>query len=158
MRDLGTPTHAHRYFEAIAAEFGQSAWFGCAYHEGRAVAGAAGFVLGKELHLLHASQIDAYRSMHPNMLLTWEFIERAIEAGITRFNFGRSTPGSSTHEFKRRWGAVDEPLYWYDVRNGTVAKTPSSNDSAFAMGPRVWRRLPRRVATRLGPHIVKFIP
>jgi FemAB-related protein (PEP-CTERM system-associated) len=158
MRDLGTPTHSQRYFQAIGAEFADSAWFGCAYHQGRAVAGAAAFVLHDELHLLHASQIDAYRPLHPNMLLTWAFIERAAMAGIRRFNFGRSTPGSTTHEFKRRWGAVDEPLYWYDVRNGEIAKTPSPDDAVYAMGPRLWRRLPRRVATALGPHIVKYIP
>jgi FemAB-related protein (PEP-CTERM system-associated) len=158
MRDLGTPTHSLRYFETIADEFPDSMWLACAYHQGAAVAGLCGFVFEDEVHLLHAAQLDSYRSMHPNMLLTWAFIERAIDAGISRFNFGRSSPDTSTHEFKRRWGGVDEALHWYDVGNGPVAKTPSPNDSAYALGPRLWKRLPYRVTIALGPHIVKYIP
>jgi serine/alanine adding enzyme len=158
MRDLGTPAHSKRWFQAIASVFPESAWIGCAYLGDTAIAGACGFELNGELHLLHASQLDAHRTIQPNMLLTWAFIERAIGAGITRFNFGRSTPGTPAHEFKRRWGGVDETLYWYDVHNGGVAKTPSPNDSAYALGPRIWKRLPRPVATALGPYIVKYIP
>ncbi|HXT48972.1 MAG TPA: hypothetical protein VN717_10070, partial [Gemmatimonadaceae bacterium] len=31
MRDLGTPTQPRAFFDAIAAEFGDTCWFGCAY-------------------------------------------------------------------------------------------------------------------------------
>jgi hypothetical protein len=93
------------------------------------------------------------------MLLYWSFMERAIGAGLTRFNFGRCTPDGGTHRFKRQWGSRDEQLHWYQhSRGGVDAATPSPDDGAFSWGPRLWKRLPLSVATALGPRIVRYIP
>ena len=105
-----------------------------------------------------ASAVASAPELRPNALLYWSFIERAALEGVRTFNFGRSTPGSGPHEFKHRWGARDEPLWWYDLasRNGTT--TPSPQDPALAWGPRLWKRMPARLASALGPHIVRCLP
>jgi hypothetical protein len=92
------------------------------------------------------------------MLLYWSFMERAISEGLTLFNFGRCTPESGTHRFKRQWGSRDELLWWYGVSEQDGAATPSPHDASYAWGPRLWKRLPTPVATALGPHIVRYIP
>ena len=76
------------------ATFPEDAWFGCAWITGtadrvrlRASAGA------DEFEMTWASSLDAYKRIAPNMLLYWSFMERAIEAGVRTFNFGRCTPG-----------------------------------------------------------------
>ena len=123
-----------------------------------------------------ASSLVEHKQIAPNMLLYWRFMERAIDEGLTVFNFGRCTPGSGTHRFKRQWaGARDEELWWYG-RSGRAAaspgdgatdngaggargaKTPSPDDGAYAWGPKIWKRLPVGLATLLGPRIVKYIP
>jgi FemAB-related protein (PEP-CTERM system-associated) len=158
MHDLGTPAMPRAFFRAIANQFGDAAWFGCAYHQGRAVACGAGFRWGDELELTWASSLAAYNRLAPNMLLYWAFMERAVQAGVTLFNFGRCTPEAGTHRFKRQWGSRDEPLWWYQRASGGTAATPSPSDSKYAWGPRLWRRLPLPLASALGPRIVRFIP
>jgi len=157
MRDLGTPTQPKALFRAIADGFGDSVWFGCAYHQGRPVAGGAGFRWDAEFEMTWASSLAAYNPIAPNMLLYWSFMQRAIADRVTLFNFGRCTPGVGTPRFKRQWGSRDEPLWWYQRGTG-ASSTPSPDDPAFAWGPRIWRRLPLALATALGPRIVRLIP
>jgi hypothetical protein len=133
-------------------------WFGCAYLGDQPVACGCAFRWGDEIEMTWASSLREHSRIAPNMLLYWSFMERAIEAGIRTFNFGRCTPGGGTHRFKRQWGARDEPLWWYQPVAVGVASTPSPDSGAFSWGPRVWRRLPTSVATTLGPRIVRYIP
>ncbi len=159
MRDLGTPVLPRRWFELIAERFGDDAWFGCAWHGGRPVAGGAGLRWGNEFEMTWASSLVAYNRLAPNMLVYARFMERAIAQGITRFNFGRCTPDSGTHRFKRQWGGHDQELWWYQLSSGAgEAATPSPDQGAFALGPRLWKHLPVPIANRLGPRIVRFIP
>jgi serine/alanine adding enzyme len=158
MRDLGTPVQSRRLFEAIAAVFPDDAWFACAYLGGQPVAAGCGFRWADEFEITWASSLREFNPLAPNMLVYWRMMERCVAAGVRTFNFGRCTPDSSTHRFKRQWGGRDEPLWWYQwSAQGTVA-TPSPDDGAFAWGPRVWRRLPLGIANLLGPRVVRGIP
>ena len=159
MRDLGTPTLPRRLFRAIADGFGDDAWFGAAWLGDEPIAAGAGFRWGDEFEMTWASALSARNRIAPNMALYWSFIERAVQQGVRRFNFGRCTPGGGTHRFKRQWGALDEPLWWYQhVPGGGAAATPSPDDSAYSWGPRIWKKLPLPLATALGPRIVRGIP
>jgi FemAB-related protein (PEP-CTERM system-associated) len=158
MRDLGTPTQPRRLFDAIADVFGDDAWFGCAYLDERPVACGCGFRWANEFEMTWASALVEHKRLAPNMLLYWSFMERAIGEGLTLFNFGRCTPDSGTHRFKRQWGSRDEMLWWYGASAQEGAATPSPHDASYSWGPRLWKRLPTPVATALGPHIVRYIP
>lgn len=159
MRDLGTPTLPRSFFQAIATAFPDDAWFGCAWLNDRPIACGAGFTWGGEFEMTWASSLSEFNKIAPNMLLYWSFMERAIAAKLTLFNFGRCTPEGGTHRFKRQWGSRDEQLHWYQhTRSGQEAATPSPDDGAFSWGPRLWKRLPLSVATALGPRIVRYIP
>lgn len=158
MRDLGTPTQPRRLFREIASRFGDDAWFGCAYLGSQPVACGAGFRWGSEFEITWASSLRAFNRVAPNMLLYWAFLERAVQQGLTLFNFGRCTPGEGTHQFKKQWGSRDEQLWWYQSAADAATTTPSPDDAAYAWGPRIWQRLPLPMATALGPRIVRFIP
>ena len=158
MRDLGTPTQPRRLFDTIAETFGDDVWFACAYHGGKPIAGGCALRSGNELEITWASALVEYKALSANMLLYWGMMERAIAAGISTFNFGRCSPGGGTHRFKRQWGGVDEPLSWHTWSRDKLAATPSPNDSAYSWGPRLWKRLPVRLATAIGPSIVRYIP
>lgn len=158
MRDLGTPTQPRALFGRIAQAFPDDAWFACAYLDGQAVAAGCGFRFGAEVELAWAAALRRYSRQSPNMLLYWAFMERAIAEGITTFNFGRCTAGGGTYRFKMQWGGQETPLWWYDCARRERAATPSSDDAAYRWGARIWRHLPTRVATALGPGIVRYIP
>jgi serine/alanine adding enzyme len=158
MRDLGTPTQPKRLFAAIARAFPEDAWFAAAYCGTAPVAAGCGFVFGDEFELTWASSLRSFNRQAPNMLLYWSFMERAIRAGLTTFNFGRCTPGSGTYRFKMQWGGREQPLWWYGLARGQRAATPSPQEGIYSLGPTLWRRLPTSVATALGPAIVRYIP
>ena len=157
MRDLGTPVMPHAFFEILAEELGDTATFGCVYDGEIPIAGGCTIEWGTETEITWASSLRSYNRQAPNMLLYWSFMERAIERGQRAFNFGRCTPDGGTHHFKRQWGGRDEPLYWYR-HGGGRAGTPSPDDGKYAMGVRLWQRIPLPIANVLGPRIVKYIP
>lgn len=158
MRDLGTPVLGRGVFEAIREAFEDSAWFGTVWMDGRPVAAGCGFDWDGEFEMTWASSLRAYNRVAPNMLLYWAFLERAAERGLRTFNFGRCTPGGGTHRFKLQWGGRDETLWWYHREEDADASTPSPDDGALSLGPRVWRKLPLPVANLVGPRVVRLIP
>lgn len=158
MRDLGTPTQPEHFFAALAEQFGDDVWFGCAYLGELPIACGCGFRWGTEFEMTWASSLRAHSRLSANMGLYFAFMERAIQHGLTRFNFGRCSPGSGTHRFKQQWGGRDEALWWYQPVAEGAAATPSPDSGAFSWGPRVWRRLPTRLTSALGPRIVRYIP
>ena len=73
----------------------------------------------------------------------WEMIKYSIENGMNFFSFGRSTKGSGTHEFKSRWGALEQQLYFnnseysFDIRKLKILSY-------------LWSKLPYTVVKKLG--------
>jgi serine/alanine adding enzyme len=156
MRDLGTPVYSRRFFEVMAATFPELV-LGAVYHAGCPVGAGAGFVWRGEFEMTWASCIREYNPLSPNMLLYWGFMRSMIERGVGTFNFGRSTPGASTHRFKAQWGGTDVPLPWIEWgarRNGS-ADGPSGLMRLASSG---WRRMPLPVANLLGPPLASRLP
>jgi FemAB-related protein (PEP-CTERM system-associated) len=158
MRDLGTPVQSRRLFESIAAVFPESVWFACAYLAGRPVAAGCGFRWAEEFEITWASALREFNALAPNMLIYWRMLERCVADGVRIFNFGRCTPDSGTHRFKRQWGGRDEALWWYQWSAAGTQATPSPDSGPLAWGPRIWRRLPLSVANWVGPAVVRGIP
>jgi serine/alanine adding enzyme len=158
MRDLGTPTQPLALFRALATQFADDCWFACAYLNSEPVAAGCGFRFGGEFEMTWASSLRAFNRQAPNMLLYWACMERAIQEGVNRFNFGRCSPGSGPHRFKMQWGGREEQLWWYGLAAQPDVITPSPTSGAFRFGPRLWRKLPAAIATALGPSIVRCIP
>jgi serine/alanine adding enzyme len=158
MRDLGTPVQTRHLFRVIAEQFPEDVWFGCAWLRGEPVAAGCGFRWGNEFEITWASALRTHNPVAANMLLYWRFMERCVAHGVQVFNFGRCTPGSGTHAFKRQWGGRDEPLWWYRYGAAVERGTPSVNGGAYGWGPRIWRHLPLGLANRLGPRVVRYIP
>ena len=156
MRDLGTPVYPRRFFEELAATFPELT-FGAVYHQGRPVGAGAGFTWRDEFEITWASCIRDYNSLSPNMLLYWSFMEEMIGRGIRVFNFGRSSPGTSTHRFKCQWRGRDVPLPWleWSARERRVETSPSLAARGVSAA---WQKLPLPLANRLGPSIARRLP
>jgi serine/alanine adding enzyme len=155
MRDLGTPVYSPIFFRAIAERFPEFA-VGVVYLDGRPVAAGAGFTWRDEFELTWASSLREYSRLAPNMLLYWSFMEAMIERGVTAFNFGRSSPGASTHRFKMQWGGRTVPLPWLEWT--PRARNNGGPSSVAQLLSRAWSRLPLPVANRLGPPLAQRLP
>lgn len=157
MRDLGSPTHPVRFFRVLAEELPDHVLFGCAYLEGKPVAGGCALQWRSEIEMTWASSLREYSSLAPNMLLYWTFMERAANAGLRRFNFGRCTPNTGSHRFKTQWGTTDTPLHWYRATMRPGAATPKQ-DGRLSIATRIWQRVPVPLATMVGSRLRGGIP
>lgn len=156
MRDLGAPVHSKSFFRNILQEFPESTWICCVYSGDRPV--AAGFLVGfkETLQIPWASSLRRYHRYSPNMLLYWTALKLACDKGFRVFDFGRSTPGEGTYRFKQQWGASPTPLYWYYwLRDGGPLPELSPKNPRYRAAIRVWRRLPVRLTTLIGPLLIR---
>jgi serine/alanine adding enzyme len=159
MRDLGTPVLPRAFFEALPRLFPEQVRFGVVYRGDEPCAAGCGFVWKGEMEMTWASSLLEYKRSAPNMLLYWSFMERAIAEGLHTFNFGRSSPGTGPHRFKRQWGGADVPLPWLQWSRGPMSATPTPDGSSlFRTATEVWKRVPVGLATRIGPYLARRIP
>lgn len=158
MRDLGTPVFSKRLFLAILQEFSDTAEICVARLDGKPIAGAL-LLHGRGVsEVPSASSLRTHNPTCANMLMYWNLLTRATERGQTQFDFGRSTVGSSTYDFKKQWGASAHSASWqFYVRSGSVhSMRPESGRYSTAI--RIWRRLPVSVTNALGPVIIRGVP
>ncbi len=160
MRDLGSPVHSMRFFEAILECFGKRANVVLVKLGDLAIGGLISIRTQKTITVPWASCLREYFRFCPNMILYWETLRRASEEDIYEFDFGRSTREVGTYRFKRQWGAEERQLYWYDfdIANGTSnPPEKQSGISAQAMVTSIWKRLPVPVANSIGPAVRKYV-
>jgi len=159
MRDLGTPVYGRRFFQNILASFPESTRIISVSLQGKPVAAALLTWYRDTLEVPWASSVREYREHCPNNLLYWEAICFAIDNGLKKLDFGRSTPGEGTYCFKKQWGAVPKQLYWqYVLNNGGAVPQLSPANSKYRTAIRVWQSLPVFLTNILGPAIVRNIP
>jgi len=158
MRTLGTPVLAYAWFRAIVRHFPREALFCVVYDHDTPVAGGCGFIWRGGCEITWASARREWSRAAPNMLLYWAFMREAIARGARTFDFGRCTPGSATHAFKRQWGGEDIPLEWGQWRRGRTTATPSPEGPFFHLATRCWQRLPLAVTNLCGPPLARCLP
>ena len=159
MRDLGSPPHSRDLFENAFQAFGDSMKFLLIQHQGRCVGAAVMVEYKKTLAVPWVSSLRESFALHPNDFLYWEAIKSAVERGCQRFDFGRSTANSGNHTYKKRWGAVDAPIFWQYFSHGEHEPTLATGDSSktFNLAVNVWKRMPVGIANYIGPTIRKDI-
>lgn len=160
MRDLGTPVYSLAFFREVLGTFPTRARLVIVREtgSGRPVAAGLTWRWRDTIEVPWASSLREFNAMAPNNLLYWTIIQRAIGDGANVLDFGRSTPGEGTFQFKRQWGAAPLPLCWeYDLIGGELPDQSPKNPK-FELAIRMWKRLPLPIANALGPHVVRSIP
>lgn len=158
MRDLGTPVFGRILFSSILNAFPQNAEI-CVVDQGKKPIAAALLLQGKGItEVPSASSLREYNSTCANMLMYWHLLQRAISREQSVFDFGRSSPNSPTHQFKKQWGATAHPAAWqYYLRQGTASDVRPDNPK-YRMMIQTWKRLPIWLTRMIGPSIARVIP
>lgn len=158
MRDLGTPVYGLKLFANVLAEFPDRAELAVVRLGKKPVAAALMLHGWGVSEVPSASSLKAYRRTNANMLMYWHLLERAVQREQETFDFGRSSPESSTYRFKKQWGAEPCPAVWqYYLRSGDIGDMRPDNPK-YQRFIRVWQRLPVAVTRWIGPWIVRGIP
>jgi FemAB-related protein (PEP-CTERM system-associated) len=152
-RKHGMPAQPINYFRALWETFGADGTLQVllAEYEGRVMAGMVLFGSGGTLHYAYGASDPAALTLGPNNLLMWEAIERGVAGGYNTLDLGRTARGNDgLMQFKRGWGAVEEPLtyYYYPALRGLA--TTSEHSWKYQLATGCWRRLPLSVADALG--------
>ncbi|MGH7591040.1 MAG: GNAT family N-acetyltransferase [Gemmatimonadales bacterium] len=158
MHALGTPALPAEHFARIAEAFPKQVVFGAVYRGNSPIAAGCGFLWHQEFEMTWASSLRAESRLAPNMVLYWESMSHAIAQGAKVFNFGRCTPDSGTHAFKRQWGGRDVPLPWGQWSDSAVTAPPTPSRPLFKFASACWRRIPVGVAARIGPNFARLLP
>ena len=159
MRDLGTPVYSRRLFEETLRLFPDAARVHVVRLGPRPVAASITLRHGDTVLVPWASSLREFRQHAPNMLLYWQMLDHAVQHGAATFDFGRSSPGSGTHQFKRQWGAAERPLHWeYVLLTRQTAPDQGPHNPTFTRFVEAWKHLPLWMSTRIGPRIVRNIP
>ncbi len=158
MRDLGTPVLPKAFFESVLTHMGDHVILVTVERDGAPVAAGFGFVWEQEVEITWAGALREHSRVAPNMLLYWEFMKAAIERGAELFNFGRCSPDSGTHKFKKQWGSEDHALPWAQWSASGVAATPNPTGRKYELATGAWQRLPLPVANTIGPWIARSLP
>jgi FemAB-related protein (PEP-CTERM system-associated) len=158
MRDLGSPVHAREFFRATLDAFGRRARVAVVRKGKTPIGGLIVLAFKGLLAVPWASCAKEYFALCPNMLLYWETLRTGCTDGFERFDFGRSTRGSGTYRFKRQWGAVERPLFWYTIPIGRRDRLPAGSGGRTSTRlAGLWRHMPLSLTRRLGPHVRKYL-
>ena len=153
MRDLGSPIHHYRFFEAVFDTFGDRSRVILVRHEADPVAASVVLRYDNRLHNPWASSVKDFRKLGTNMLLYWAMLAHACDHGMDTFDFGRSSPGAGTYAFKQQWEARPAPLYWYYLTLAGDPVDPMAESLSFT----AWKRLPVWLSCLIGPHVRRHI-
>jgi FemAB-related protein (PEP-CTERM system-associated) len=159
MRDLGSPVEPKQTFHNAIDEYpGLTRIFVVNWKN---IPVACSFIFGFKNRIVNrwASTNRDYKRIAPNMLLYWRMLEYAIENGYSVFDFGRSTIGESTYNFKAQWGAKPHELFWYRYGKKQNQNDASKNetDAKKKMFVNVWTKLPVSLATVLGSKLRRHV-
>jgi FemAB-related protein (PEP-CTERM system-associated) len=152
----GTPALPKRYFRLLREVFGQDCEVLSILKDGRAVSSVLAFYFRNEVLPYYAGDTMEARGLAANDVKYWELMRHACERGCTLYDYGRSKRGTGSFDFKKNWGFEPTPLH-YEYRLVRAKAVPENNPTnpKYRLFIEAWKRLPRPVATALGPHIVR---
>jgi len=150
MHQKGTPIYGRAFLRAVLEAFGSRAAIITVLRGEETLAGALVVEHRNEVHIPFVSSRPGASALAPNNLLYWEIIRRSCARGMTLLDFGRSFRGTSSLEFKIRWGAQVVPQPFYYVHSG-APPIIDPGGPRVRMAVAIWQSLPRGLTDRFGP-------
>ncbi|MFQ5806470.1 MAG: FemAB family XrtA/PEP-CTERM system-associated protein [Phycisphaerae bacterium] len=160
MRRLASINYPYRFFQALVERLGARAWVTMLWKANRPVAGLLSFVFRDTVYPYFVGVDERIRCTGATNLLYFAVMERAVRAGLRRFDFGRSRKDNSgAFNFKRNQGFEPETLgYQRYVPSGRRPPDLTPDNPRFSLARRVWPRLPLAATKTLGAWLAKSIP
>ncbi len=156
----GMPAQPQRYFYRLWDTFASSGSMRLllAEHEGVVSAGMILLASGTTIRYAYGASDERYLRLAPNDLLMWSAIQLGCDQGYRTFDLGRTArDNEGLMEFKRRWGATQEPLpYYYFPRVEGLAST-SEQSLKYRVLTSCWKKLPLPVAGSLGGYLYRHM-
>ncbi|MDX2504310.1 MAG: FemAB family PEP-CTERM system-associated protein [Gammaproteobacteria bacterium] len=158
MHLLGSPTHSIKWFQVLREMYQDDLIVGRVWFEDKIVGAGLLLFSGNNVSIPWASTLREYNHLAPNMLLYWNLLRISCDRGCRQFDFGRSTYGEGTYNFKKQWGARPVLLDWQALdRRGALAEKGHGKSRIRGMVEMVWKKLPLPVVNTIGPRMRRHI-
>ncbi len=111
----GVPAQPWKYFKLLWQHIARAGmgFTLLAEKDGEIIAGMVYLGWGRTLIAKYAGSREDRFNLRPNNLLFWEGIRWGCQHGFAVFDMGRTeVENAGLRNFKSRWGAVEEPLYY----------------------------------------------
>lgn len=129
-----------------------------AEYTGKVIAGMILLASGTTIRYAYGASDEHYLNLAPNNLLLWTAIKLGCAAGYQTFDLGRTArDNEGLMEFKRRWGAIQEPLPYYYYPDVAGLASTAETSRKFRVLTSCWKRLPLQVAGLLGGSLYKHL-
>ncbi|RMF78587.1 MAG: FemAB family PEP-CTERM system-associated protein [Planctomycetota bacterium] len=160
MRRLASIAYPMRFFEALARRPAWRTWVTFAQRDDRPVAAVASFVFRDTVLPYFLGVDERLRCTGATNLLYLGVMERAVRAGLSWFDFGRTRRDNhGPFAFKRNQGFEPRTLeYQSFAPPGARRPNLSPDNPRFAVARKLWPRLPLALTTRLGSWLSSSIP
>lgn len=159
MRDIGVPAFPCDFFKNVFLEFPDRSRIAVVLYADKVIGGAVMMWFKQTVIVPWASSNRAYFKYCPNNILYWEIIKHCCLRGFEYFDFGRSTVGSGTFHFKRRWGPEVRQLNWeYYLNKGSNIPDYTSANRNYALAMKIWKHLPLGLVRNLSTTVVRYLP
>lgn len=156
---LGTPIYHKTYFAEILEHFPVETRIFVAYRHDTPVAAAFNGYFKDTVEGMWAGTSPEHQRLQPNYVLYWEMIRHACENGYRHFHLGRSTADSNAEQFKKKWNAHAQQLYWQYVLHGRKTLPELNvNNPKYRLAIALWKKLPLPATQWLGPLVARSIP
>lgn len=160
MRRIASVNYPYRFFAELMRRFGDRAWVSVAFANKRPLCGTISFIFRDTIMPYVLGADERVRSDGAANLLYWSVMERAVAAGVRRFDYGRSRADNhGAVGFKKNQGFEPFPLgYQRYVPSGHKPPDLKPSNPRFALARRIWPRLPLPVTRALGVWLARSIP
>jgi len=158
VRDLGTPSPPLSWFSEIAAAFPDACQVYTAYLDGHCIAGKLTLRFRDRLYFLWAAALRRQVRTGVVSLLNWEAMEDGVRFGCTEVDFGRSSDGSGSAQYKKGWRGETVPLYWQYHLPGGGELTDAGPGRLTLLLSDLWKRTPLPITNTFGPYLAKYFP
>jgi FemAB-related protein (PEP-CTERM system-associated) len=157
----GMPVQPQRFFYGLWDAFAASGALQLflAEYQGMTIASAILLrVSDTTVGIAYSASDESYLNLSANNLIIWKAIAWACEQGYQVLDLGRTArDNEGLMEFKRRWGAVMEPLpYYYSPHMAGLAAT-SESSWKYRLLTNCWKRLPLSIAGPLGGSVYRHL-
>jgi hypothetical protein len=110
----GIPKERKFFDQVLATTPAENYKIYCADIEGQPVAALLLFYFNQTVEYFTPSILDGYRTQQPLSLLIFEAMKDAVVEGYRYWNWGGTwLTQSGVYDFKKRWGTVDHPYFYY---------------------------------------------
>jgi FemAB-related protein (PEP-CTERM system-associated) len=156
LRDHGTPMFPRRYFLALVENFCNSVEILTVYNKQMPICAVLCFYHKNEVLPYYAGGSKISRNLGGHDFMYWEVMRRAVDRGLTSFDFGRSKIDTGPYTFKRNWGFEPEPIsYSWRLHSGGQIYEHNPLNPKYRLMIAAWKRLPLMVANFVGPYLLR---